>query len=160
MSDPRVEVARRLPDRRQLLAQDVRGGTAFLLPRPGKGHAQVGRYDATERLLVKRVRVDTHAYRKRPGIGVNLELVAWLAAKARPQPKALRVITERTAYDVPWEVVCRFALAAFDGHPGHLITDDLDAQALIPWEALGGTRSGPLPPPPPKPPAPPTLFEV
>lgn len=131
-----------LPDRRELIAQQRTGSTAYRLGSRKGRNVVVGVYHHHERWLVKRVDPDRHAYRERPGIGWNLELIATLD-RVRPRPRGLAVNTSRQQYAVPWNVVVRYALLAQAGDSRYLITDDVDRQVLIPWEVLEGTETVP-----------------
>lgn len=146
-----------MPLARQLLEERGR----FRLAGTGK---VIGTYEAGT--LRKRIDPDRHTYRRRPGVALNLELIATLD-RVRPTPRD--VLLEHAdpshprRFRIPWARVVAYAALAAAGDDRYLIDDDVDRQVLLPWAAITGEELAP-PPRPKAPPrrapaeAPPTLF--
>lgn len=151
-------------DRPQLVKRDGRTVTFALMADNPRGRRRAGRppivgsYRPDDRTLTKPVDPEEHYYRRLDGYGWNLELLT-TADRWRPRPRRLEVVhghrdpKPRPSW-VPWRIVRRYAVAAAQHHPGVRLDDDVDPQALIPWEAWAGLAVGPdLPPAPSDPPA-------
>lgn len=124
-----------LPSVRQI----HRKGAYFYL-----GDRGIGMLDASTDYLTKRVQGNLHAFRRRPGVAWNLELLA-VADRNGCRGLHIQVVTPEHTYEyrLPWEVVKRYALAAVGGDTRYLLKWDTDDQVLIPWDAWRGKHFGP-----------------
>lgn len=103
------------------------------------GYRKVGTIDG--KILRKTVKGGHQMFKRRPGIGWNLEL---MAIADRANVEVLRVeLTTGARYSVAWWIAKRFAEAAIAGDKRYLLRYDQDDQVLIPWDAWKGLITGP-----------------
>lgn len=132
------------PTRPELLArQGARGARTLLLGGKAVGTCY------PDRTVVKSFRADRHAFRKHPGVGLNVEMVCTFD-QHRPAPAELVLRAGPDTLRVPWRVVREFTRQVLDLGPRsrYHLHADRDLQVLIPWEAWDGRIDTPAAPPP------------
>lgn len=134
----------RLPEpmRPELLRRGSRSSVTLVLTN-GK---TVGRM-TPDRVVYKSFRPADHAYRKTPGVGLNLEMVCTFDQN-RPAPKWLVLQANDQALQLEWAVVREFArdVLRHGERSRYWLHDDVDVQVLIPWEVFDGERWRPAEP--------------
>jgi hypothetical protein len=142
------------PDRPQLLRDTKHSTVTYLLVLANGRRLAVGRYDALSQTVVKRFDPDAHAYRKKPGIGVNVELIRSLE-QYRPAPSKLLLVSRdgKHVAEVRWKVVREFTRDVLERGKAsrYWMHDDIDLQVLVPWAAFDGRLEHPVPPDPEQP---------
>lgn len=139
------------PTRPQLLRQRGNRNQESLVLLPGR--KVVGTLNP-DGIVTKRFSADRHAFRRTPGVGVNLEMVMTFD-QCRPAPKKLLLHGVKDLA-LAWATVRAFAWDVLErgSDSRYFLHEDVDVQVLLPWEVFDGILDAPLAPEPPPEPEP------